>query len=167
MRDIVPGAVAAGGPRRRTRSNLVRLSAGAYRDAGKATAPRSPSAKTIKPPVDVGPRAGAAWYAPPHRLPSSSLQLLLPSDLRGRAASARPGPLAARLAREKHRAVPGDWYIVACPRAARPFDEAEQAEEYPSRCRAEGEGGGLVSRNGSGGGAEGRRRMDRETWTDD
>ena len=27
----------------------------------------------------------------------------------------------------------GGWYIVACPRAARPFDAEEQAAEYPPR----------------------------------
>ncbi|EKX40930.1 hypothetical protein GUITHDRAFT_75107, partial [Guillardia theta CCMP2712] len=25
----------------------------------------------------------------------------------------------------------GDWYIITCPRAARPFDEAEQGKPYP------------------------------------
>ena len=27
----------------------------------------------------------------------------------------------------------GSWYIVTCPRAARPFDAEEQAEEYPGQ----------------------------------
>lgn len=29
------------------------------------------------------------------------------------------------------RCARSDWYIVACPRAACPFDAEEQAQEYP------------------------------------